>query len=167
MRRTLMLPIGIVLLLVAGVAGVASIASGPDPGRARVQAISAPAGIVTCAAIGCPYTTTTTTLPATPAPAPPPASDVAPAPDPAPIAPAPTQDVSGGFPSDGWWRAIAVCESGNDPPTDSWRTGFFGLESGQPEGGRGWDAELAEARSIFANYGAGAWGCTATVGAPY
>lgn len=62
------------------------------------------------------------------------------------------------MPSDQWWLAIAQCESGN---TDAWRTGYFGLEGGPGVvlGGRGWDAELADAKAIYAAYGPGAWGC--------
>lgn len=63
------------------------------------------------------------------------------------------------WPSAAWWYALAVCETGNNPPTDEPRTGYFGLEAGHPEGGRGWDAELAEAEAIYARSGEGAWGC--------
>jgi len=80
-------------------------------------------------------------------------------PPPAP-APGPSRNV-GGVRSYAWWYALAVCESGSDPPNDAWRTGYFGLEGGAGvvKGGRGWDAELAEAQDIYARAGDGAWGC--------
>lgn len=102
----------------------------------------------------------------------PPTTTVAPVPETVPPAPETTQPppteppqpvasprATGGLRSYAWWYALAVCETGHNPPTDEWRTGYFGLEGGQPEGGRGWDAELAEAESIYANYGDSAWGC--------
>lgn len=68
--------------------------------------------------------------------------------------------------SNEWFYRIAVCETGHDPPTDEWRTGYFGLEAGFPVGGLGWDYELAWAKRILAASGPGAWGCSGRVGYP-
>lgn len=69
-------------------------------------------------------------------------------------------------PTDDWFYRIAVCETGHDPPTDEWRTGYFGIEAGFPVGGLGWDYELAWAKRILASYGPSAWGCSGRVGYP-
>lgn len=61
--------------------------------------------------------------------------------------------------SDDWFYAIAVCETGTNPPTNGWRTGYFGIEAGYAIGNLTWDEQLTWARDIFAKYGTGAWGC--------
>lgn len=122
--------------------------------------------VTTTASTTASTTTTTAALPTAvappvPVPTPDPVQVTLPPPEPqGQVAlPGGTGVVTTGVRSGAWWYALAVCETGNNPPTDEWRTGYFGLEGGQPEGGRGYDAELLEAESIYANYGDSAWGC--------
>jgi hypothetical protein len=68
------------------------------------------------------------------------------------------------FPSEDWFRRISLCESGG---TNGWRTGYFGIEAGYPIGHLSYEEQLDWAREIFARAGAGAWGCTRTVGPAY
>lgn len=160
MRRTLL--VGLSLVVAALAIAMLALPDQASHHRKVTVALADPTtttepNVVVCDAIGCPEPdpepTTTTTAPV---PVPDTTSTtVAPAPQEAIVASPGTT----GARSYDWWYALAVCETGNNPPTDEPRTGYFGLEGGQPEGGRGWDAELAEAEGIYANYHDGAWGC--------
>jgi hypothetical protein len=68
------------------------------------------------------------------------------------------------FPSEDWFWEISICESGG---TNGWRTGYFGIEAGYAIGHMSYEEQLAWAREIYARAGAGAWGCTHTVGPAY
>jgi hypothetical protein len=68
------------------------------------------------------------------------------------------------FPSEEWFWEISICESGG---TNGWRTGYFGIEAGYAIGHMSYEDQLAWAREIYARAGAGAWGCTHTVGPAY
>lgn len=120
--------------------------SSPELARPRVR--------VTIPVTTSTTTTTTTTLPpVTTTMAPPPAADPPPAPQ-----PVESPSASGHGPhSQAWWNAIATCESGN---TDAPRTGWFGLEAGEPVGGMSYADQLAWAKSIDEQSGDSAWGCS-------
>lgn len=86
----------------------------------------------------------------------PPETTVPPEPEPEPE---PTSEPEPASRSLAWWTALAVCETGHDPPTNEWRTGYLGLEAGYPIGHLSWDEQLAWAVDIYSRYGDSAWGC--------
>ena len=69
--------------------------------------------------------------------------------------PAPSASTSYGTPSAAHWAAIAQCESGT---TNGWRTGYFGIESGN-EGQYSYEQQIEHADAIYRQYGPAAWGC--------
>lgn len=70
-----------------------------------------------------------------------------------------TRPLTGPTRSLAWWTAIAVCETGHNPPTNEWRTGYFGIEAGYSVGHLSWDEQYAWVQDIYSKYGDRAWGC--------
>lgn len=74
--------------------------------------------------------------------------------------PAPPTPPASNIRSLAWWTALAVCETGHNPPTNEWRTGYFGIEAGYAIGHLTWDEQYAWVQRIYAAYGDRAWGCS-------
>lgn len=67
-----------------------------------------------------------------------------------------------------WLEQLATCESGWPDTSQTWRTGFFGLEAGYPIGGLSWDEQAAWVQRIIDGGGwPSAWGCSSVVPWPY
>lgn len=143
----------VILILAAIALAIALDADGGEsaPASSRRSSTTLPATTSSSTTTSTTTTSTTTTLP----PPPPPEPEPAVVEESGPQGPGIGSGPYSGWPSQGWFDELQACEGGG---AHQWRTGYFGLEAGEPIGHLPYETQQAMVVDILNRYGIEAWG---------